>query len=80
MITKLMKSMNSHENSKGEANYDHLILPVKTHDAIAQDYCINVRTLRRWCKRERLEIPRGSLSPKFQHLIYETFGYPPTYK
>lgn len=53
------------------------ILPVKTHEAIARDYDINVRTLRRLCKREGLDLPSRPLSPRYQQLIYETFGIPP---
>ncbi|MFN0216449.1 MAG: hypothetical protein ACKVT2_19490 [Saprospiraceae bacterium] len=59
------------------ANYMSLILPVKTHEAISKEYTIDVRTLRRWCKREGLNLPSTSLSPKYQQLIYETFGTPP---
>ncbi len=58
-------------------SYEHLILPIKTHEAVAQEYNIHVRTLRRWCIREGLVIPQCPLAPKFQRLIYETFGTPP---
>jgi hypothetical protein len=53
------------------------ISSVKTHSTIAQEYGVHPRTLRRWCVREGLEIPSTALSPRYQRLIYETFGIPP---
>jgi transposase-like protein len=74
---------NDHDQSKDfklGADYEALILPVKTREIIAREYGIHVRTLRRWCKREGLEIPTSSLAPKHQRIIYETFGTPPAKK
>ena len=71
---------NDHDQSQknfGGGDYESLIRPVKTRETIAREYDINARTLRRWCKREGLDIPSSSLSPKYQRLIYETFGTPP---
>ncbi|MDX1910283.1 MAG: hypothetical protein SFV22_02295 [Saprospiraceae bacterium] len=55
---------------------DQHIPKVKTHTMIAQEYGVHPRTLRRWCAREGLDLPPTALSPKYQRLIYETFGLP----
>jgi len=59
------------------ASSNYLILPVKTRETMASEYSINVRTLRRWLRRERIDPPSGPLNPKWQKIIYETFGPPP---
>lgn len=59
-------------------DFEHLIRPVKTRQTIASEYEINVRTLRRWCQREGLDLPQSVLAPKHQRLIYEAFGMPPS--
>ncbi|MBN8680847.1 MAG: hypothetical protein J0M29_21665 [Chitinophagales bacterium] len=51
--------------------------PTKTRKEIAAEYGIDPHTLKNWFKRDKLEIPSGDISPKFQHLIYETYGIPP---
>lgn len=56
------------------------IAPVKTREALATEYQIDVRTLRRWLQRERLDPPSGPLNPKWQKIIYDTFGCPPSTK
>lgn len=56
------------------------IAPVKTREALASEYQIDVRTLRRWLKREKLSPPSGALNPKWQYLIYNAFGCPPQAK
>ena len=53
------------------------VAPVKTREIISSEYGIDVRTLRRWLKRENLHPPQGPLNPKWQKIIYETFGDPP---
>jgi transposase-like protein len=45
--------------------------------AVAQEYGIGVRTLRRWIRGQGLDIPSGTLSPKSQALLYRAFGPPP---
>jgi transposase-like protein len=54
-----------------------LIRPSKTRETIAQEYGINVRTLRRWIRGQGLDIPSSTLSPKSQALLYRAFGPPP---
>jgi hypothetical protein len=53
------------------------IQPSKTRKEIASEYGIAPHTLKNWFKRDKLEIPSGDISPKFQRLIYETYGFPP---
>ncbi|HAD15174.1 MAG TPA: hypothetical protein DCF33_22340 [Saprospirales bacterium] len=53
------------------------IQPSKTRKEIAAEYGIDPHTLKNWFKRDKLDIPSGDISPKFQKLIYETYGYPP---
>ena len=56
---------------------DYRLLPVKTREKMADEYRINVRTLRRWLRREKIDPPPGPLNPKWQKIIYEAFGMPP---
>lgn len=49
---------------------------VKTHQQIAREYGISVRTMRRWIRKAGLEIPSGLISPNYQLIIYQTFGLP----
>lgn len=60
-----------------EIRISSLLKPVKSRKSIADEYGIDVRTLRRWCHRHNLSLPAGSLSPKYQRIIYESFGPPP---
>lgn len=55
---------------------EHESLSVKTQQHIADEYGISSRTLRRWIRKEGLNIPQGVLKPIHQKLIYDTFGYP----
>jgi transposase-like protein len=48
----------------------------KTREAIAGEYGVCPRTFRRWLKRANVKLPSGNLTPKYQDLIYETFGFP----
>ena len=48
----------------------------KTRSQIALEYGITTRTLRRWLKSHKVNIPNRLICPKDQQKIYETFGYP----
>jgi hypothetical protein len=78
MLYKTPKGETTHAlPPNNETSIELIILPVKTHYAIAQEYCVSPRTFRRWCKREGLVLPKGQLNPKYQRRVYETFGVPP---
>ncbi len=47
---------------------------VKTRQEIAEEFGISAKTLSRWIIKEKLQIPKGLISPKDQILIYEKFG------
>lgn len=49
----------------------------KTKAQISNEYDINSKTLRRRLVRAGIELPPGNITPKYQKLIYETFGHPP---
>ena len=49
---------------------------VKTRQNIADEYGINPRTLKRWLKKEKIEIPPGLITPVYQEIIYRKFGKP----
>ncbi|MBI1227514.1 MAG: hypothetical protein GC192_19940 [Bacteroidetes bacterium] len=49
----------------------------KTRLQIAEEYQISYPTFWRMIKSNHLELPGGLLSPKWQKIIYDTFGYPP---
>lgn len=51
---------------------------VKTRKQIAIEYGISTKTLWRWLKRENIQIPKGNITPKYQKIIYDTFGKPNT--
>jgi hypothetical protein len=51
-------------------------LPVKTREEMAREYGISVRTFRRWLIREHLDLPNGLIYPRWQAIIYDTFGLP----
>lgn len=53
-----------------------MILPTKTREEIATEYEVTTRTFRRWLKRANIQLPSGYLTPKYQQLIYDTFGFP----
>lgn len=55
---------------------DSLPSSAKTHQQIAREYGVSVRTLRRWIRKAGLEIPSGLISPYYQLMIYQTFGQP----
>jgi hypothetical protein len=51
-------------------------MKAKSHQRIADEYGISVRTLNRWIKRKELDIPRGLIDPFHQEQIYKAFGTP----
>lgn len=51
-------------------------LIVKTRQQIAIEYGISPRTLRRWLKINKINLPNRLLCPYEQEIIYEKFGYP----
>ena len=57
-------------------SHDFLPSLVKTHQQIAEEYGISVRTLRRWIRKAELNIPSGLINPYYQLMIYQTFGPP----
>lgn len=54
--------------------------PMKTRKQIAIEYNICEKTLRRYLKRFKIELPTGLIPPKYQQLIYEELGKPPSQK
>ena len=54
-----------------------MITATKTRTQISDEYDINSKTLKRRLVRAGIELPPGNITPKYQKLIYETFGYPP---
>ena len=51
--------------------------PAKTRKEIAFQYCVDVKTLQRWCDRHGIDLEkRARLSPKVVQQIYDTFGCP----
>jgi uncharacterized protein YjcR len=48
----------------------------KTRLQIADEYGVSPRTLRRWLKRDHIQVTAGLLSPKDQARIYEALGHP----
>lgn len=55
-----------------------IVLPhkTKTRQQIAEEYGITPRTLRRWLKKNKIELPKRLICPNEQKLIYKTFGPP----
>ena len=51
-------------------------LKAKTREQIADEYGICSKTLRRWLKKNEIQLPHRLISPKDQLKIYETFGFP----
>ncbi|MFK7951132.1 MAG: hypothetical protein AB8G11_26360 [Saprospiraceae bacterium] len=49
---------------------------IKTREEFAYEYQVAPRTFRRWLKNDGIKLPRGYITPKYQQLIYETFGNP----
>lgn len=49
----------------------------KTKYQIAQELGISVRTLQRWIKKYKLDVPRGLICPEKQIEILEKLGYTP---
>jgi hypothetical protein len=48
----------------------------KTRQQIANEYCINARTLYRWMKSAGIDLNQGLINPNDLWLIYKTFGAP----
>lgn len=53
-----------------------MIQPTKTRAEFAAEYNVKPRTFRRWLKKANIELPSGYITPKYQRLIYDTFGMP----
>ena len=51
-------------------------LKVKTRQQIAIEYGISPRTLSRWLKQNKIDLPNRLLGPKEQNIIYNKFGCP----
>lgn len=52
------------------------ILVYKTRKEVANEYGISTKTLIRILNKEKIELPRGNISPKNLRVIYEHLGYP----
>lgn len=49
----------------------------KTRQQIAEEYGVVYRTLHRWIKDSDINLPdRKLVTPRYQDLIYQNFGYP----
>lgn len=48
----------------------------KTRKAIAKEYGVHPRTLKRWLTKAQIELPRGLVKPIHQNMIYSRFGWP----
>ncbi len=49
---------------------------IKTRPEIAKEYGVTPRTLQRWIKKVLPVLLHVTLTPSFQKMIYEKFGYP----
>lgn len=49
----------------------------KTRQQIADEYGWSVQTLRGRLKDNKIDLPKGLISPLWQRMVYETLGYPP---
>lgn len=49
----------------------------KTRQQIADEYGWSVQTLRARLKVNKIDLPKGLISPLWQRMIYEALGYPP---
>jgi hypothetical protein len=56
---------------------DNKFSGVKTRMQIADEYEISYSTFWRKVKSNCLKLPGGLLSPRWQKIIYDAFGYPP---
>ena len=65
-----------------EIDYKDLSFPInaKSRQEIAEEYCISTKTLNRWLKRAKLNIPNGLITPLNLLKIYGVFGLPKKHK
>lgn len=69
-----MKKLNKNEFSGKSSKSD---FGCKTRQQIAAEYgWRSLQTLRNKLKQNKIDLPSGSITPKWQKVIYETFGYP----
>ena len=52
------------------------LVTFKTRQEIAAEYGVHRRTLLRWLKRAKIELPKGLVCPRHQFIIYTAFGFP----
>ncbi len=57
-----------------------IILSAKTRKEIANEYGISIKTLNRWIKKAKLDLPSGLIDPLHLKIIYKSFGFPGTLK
>jgi hypothetical protein len=50
----------------------------KTRQEIADEYHIGIKPFMKKLAKEKIKLPPGRVSPKYQKRIYEALGYPPT--
>jgi hypothetical protein len=84
-IQNLVQFLHNFNGSKRPKNgfdpaIDALKLSPKTHDEVASEYGFSSKTLNRWFKAKKLNIPRRRIDPYHQKVIYQTFGLPPKLK
>ena len=52
-------------------------IEIKTRQQIAEEYgWKSVQTLRTKLRQYEIELPNGSITPKWQKIIYDCLGYP----
>jgi hypothetical protein len=57
-----------------------ILIKAKTRTELSVEYGISLKPLKRWFKREKLNIPNGLIDPFHPRIIYETFGVPQNMK
>jgi hypothetical protein len=75
MLHQAMVSLNP--NSYNQPYITLFIMQkAKTRMQQANEYGVSYRTFLRWLKREKLDLPKGLITPNFQKKIYDKFGNP----
>jgi DNA invertase Pin-like site-specific DNA recombinase len=55
---------------------ENKVSKVKSRKELANEYGISTKTLYRWFKRNRINIPPGLIDPYHLDIIYKSFGNP----
>jgi len=67
--------MNKHHSDANSNNSHHP--GCKTRQQISDEYGWSVQTLRARLKDNKIDLPKGLVSPLWLKKIYEALGYPP---